>query len=139
MNFMLERGRVPVPFGPGGKVQPGLLWSPRIWGRRSSGNWGLFWLGSKDSRALQEQDGQTDKAGRWWKVASERELGLIWENGSGFGVASWVMEAGEGQSEVVKHSRSFQGVATAVPAQLGLGTENSTRGEAIHVLSCSRV
>lgn len=43
MNFMLERGRVPVPFGPGGKVQPGLLWSPQPWGRRS-GNWGLFWV-----------------------------------------------------------------------------------------------
>lgn len=32
MTFMLERGRVPVPFGPGGKVQPGLLWSPQPWG-----------------------------------------------------------------------------------------------------------
>lgn len=138
MNFMLERGRVPVPFGPGGKMQPGLLWSPRIWGR-SSGNWGLFWLGSKDSTPLQEQDGQTDKAGRWWKVASERELGLMGENGSGFGVAPSVIKAGRGQSEVLERTRSFQGAAVAVPAQLGIRTENSTRGEAIHVLSCTHV
>lgn len=72
MNFMLERGRVPVPFGPGGKVQPGLLWSPQPWGGPVEIGDYFGWKGRLPP--LQEQDGQTDKAGRWWKVvASERQ------------------------------------------------------------------
>lgn len=44
MNFALERGWVPVPFGPGGKdaTRPASL-LPQL-GGRSSGNWGLYWF-----------------------------------------------------------------------------------------------
>lgn len=44
MNFALERGWVPVPFGPGGKDanRPASL-LPQL-GGRSSGNWGLYWF-----------------------------------------------------------------------------------------------
>lgn len=76
-------------------MQPGLLWSPQLWGR-TSGNWGLFWSGSEDSSA---GAGWTKQAGggRWWP---QRELGLIW-------VRLWVMEAGEGQREVLEQSFHF--------------------------------
>lgn len=89
------------------------------------------YFGQEVKTPLQEQDGQTDKAGRWWKVvASERQSWVSFgKNGSGFGVASWVMKAGEGQSEVLK--RSVQGgtkslkklclVEAEFSAQLGSG------------------
>lgn len=44
MNFALERGWVPVPFGLEEKMLMGLLDSlPQTWGR-GSGNWGLYWF-----------------------------------------------------------------------------------------------
>lgn len=75
-------------------MQPGLLWSPRIWGR-SSGNWGLFWSGSEASAPLREQDGQSRQVveGGLRERERERELGLMGENGSGFGVAPSVVKA----------------------------------------------
>lgn len=144
MTFMLERGRVPVPFGPGGKVQPGLLWSPQPWGR-SSGNWGLFWMEGKAPRQCRSRmDKRTKQAGggRWWPLRDR----------AGFHLGEWVRLWGDflggggrrGQSEELEWI--FRGVCSGFalwsragsPAGSRAGRRSHPRSELLPCLEHSQ-
>lgn len=79
---MLERGRVPVPFGPGGKVQPGLLWSPQVWaGVVEIGDY-FGWKVKTPRHCRSRRDKRTKQAGggRWWPLRDR----------AGFNLGQWV-------------------------------------------------